>query len=76
MREQELPSYSMKVKGNHGVYDSVDEWRKAEGGIILQQATRIKELEESIRKCLEENAHLADGEVCTLIDLKRVLRFT
>jgi hypothetical protein len=46
-----------------------DEQRK-----IQEQATRIKELEEAINKCLVDNGHLADGDVCTLIDLKRVLK--
>jgi len=27
-----------------------------------------------IEKCLDENGHLADGEDCTLIDLKKTLR--
>ena len=34
---------------------------------------RILELESAITKTLNENGHLADGDVCTLIDLKRVI---
>lgn len=34
---------------------------------------RVVELETAIRECLKENAHLADGENCTLIGLKRVM---
>lgn len=37
------------------------------------QEQRVHELEAAIRKTLEENRHLADGENCTLIDLKRVM---
>jgi hypothetical protein len=32
--------------------------------------------EQAIRETLEENKHLADGEDCTLIKLKRVLKFS
>ncbi len=42
------------------------EWQNQEG--------RIKELEAAINKCLDENRHLADGDVCTLIDLKNVMK--
>ena len=35
---------------------------------------RVVELETAIRDCLKVNAHLADGEDCTLIGLKRVMR--
>jgi hypothetical protein len=31
-------------------------------------------LQQAIRKTLNDNGHLADGEVCTLLDLKVVLR--
>ena len=40
----------------------------------LQEAKeRIKQLENAIRKTLDENRHLADGEDCTLRDLKKAL---
>ena len=40
----------------------------------LQEAKeRIKHLENSIRKTLDDNRHLADGENCTLIELKKAL---
>jgi hypothetical protein len=35
---------------------------------------RIKQLEATIRKTLRKNRHLADGENCTLIDLKNILK--
>lgn len=34
---------------------------------------RIAELEEAIIKTLNDNAHLADGDNCTLADLKKVI---
>ncbi len=34
---------------------------------------RIKQLENAIRKTLDENRHLADGEDCTLQELKKAL---
>lgn len=40
----------------------------------LQEAKeRIKHLENSVRKTLDDNRHLADGENCTLIELKKAL---
>lgn len=38
-----------------------------------EQDGRIKQLESAISETLNENAHLADGDVCTLIRLKRVI---
>lgn len=35
---------------------------------------RISELETAVHATLDENGHLADGEICTLINLKRVDR--
>ena len=34
---------------------------------------RVQQLEDAIRKTLDENRHLADGENCTLIELKKAL---
>ena len=34
---------------------------------------RINGLENAIRKTLDKNRHLADGDDCTLIDLKKAL---
>lgn len=38
-----------------------------------EQDRRIKQLESAILDTLNENAHLADGDVFTLIKLKRVI---
>lgn len=38
-----------------------------------EKLDRITELEAAIITCLNENGHLADGDSCTLIDLKRVM---
>ena len=34
---------------------------------------RVKELEAAISKTLADNGHLADGDNCTLIELKKVM---
>jgi len=34
---------------------------------------RVKQLEAAIRSTLEANRHLADGDNCTLIELKKAL---
>jgi len=39
----------------------------------LEASHRLQELVSGIRAVLEKNAHLADGEDCTLIDLKMLL---
>lgn len=41
---------------------------------IAEAACRLQELDKAIRETLEENLHLADGEVCTLIKLKRAIK--
>lgn len=49
----------------HELYD------KAQETDVLRD--RAKQLENAIRKTLDENRHLADGDNCTLIDLKKAL---
>lgn len=41
--------------------------------IQLTAEDRIQQLEDAIRKTLDENRHLADGDDCTLRELKKVL---
>lgn len=36
----------------------------------------VAKLETAIRETIEENLHLADGDVCTLIKLKRAINYT
>lgn len=38
-----------------------------------QAEQRVSELETAIDRCLRENAHLADGDDCTLITIKQAL---
>lgn len=39
----------------------------------LEEHKRVLELEAAIRNTLDENRHLADGEDCTLYNLKKAL---
>jgi DNA phosphorothioation-dependent restriction protein DptG len=48
--------------------DSVKTWKELEDA-----KERIKHLESAIRKTIDNNRHLADGDNCTLIDLKKAL---
>ena len=41
-----------------------------------EQAIIIANLETAIRETIEDNLHLADGENCTLIKLKRAIGYT
>ena len=42
---------------------------------ISEAASRISELTAGIREVLLDNLHLADGENCTLIKLKKLINF-
>jgi hypothetical protein len=42
---------------------------------IAEAANRLEELDAAIRETIEENLHLADGENCTLIKLKRAISY-
>jgi hypothetical protein len=42
--------------------------------LIYDAAEEICRLRDAIRKTLDENGHLADGDVCTLMALKDALR--
>jgi hypothetical protein len=42
--------------------------------LIYEAAAEICRLRDAIRQTLDENGHLADGEVCTLLALKVALR--
>lgn len=48
--------------------DAVKTWKELE-----EAKQRIKHLESAIRKTIDDNRHLADGDNCTLIDLKKAL---
>ena len=48
--------------------DAVKTWKELE-----EAKERIKHLESAILKTLDDNRHLADGDKCTLIDLKKAL---
>lgn len=41
------------------------------GKLLLECISEIERLNEAIRLTLQENAHLADGDNCTLLRLKR-----
>jgi hypothetical protein len=42
--------------------------------LIYDAAAEIIRLRDAIRQTLDENGHLADGDVCTLMALKYALR--
>lgn len=41
--------------------------------VVGQAADRLESMDKAIRETLEDNRHLADGEDCTLIRLKRAI---
>lgn len=58
---------------DHETYEGCATCEYHMAGLIADQAKRIAELETAINKTLDDNGHLADGDNCTLIDLKRVV---
>ena len=42
---------------------------------IAEGALRLQELVDGIKEVLMDNLHLADGEDCTLLKLKKLIKF-
>lgn len=42
---------------------------------LAELHTEIERLHNGIRETLEKNRHLADGDDCTLIELKRLIKW-
>ena len=56
------------------LYSNANDWQvEANRSLMEEAADRITELEAAITKTLNENGHLADGDNCTLIELKRIM---
>jgi transcription elongation factor Elf1 len=55
------------------LYDTLCDEARWQGAELCEAKARIAELEAAIVACLEGNGHLADGENCTLIDLKQAV---
>ena len=55
-------------------YPEADEARAKMLADALNDTSEVELLRDAIIKTLDDNAHLADGESCTLIALKEVLR--
>ena len=50
--------------------------RAATPNACIELLEENEKLETAIRETIDENLHLADGEVCTLIKLKRAINYT
>lgn len=50
--------------------------RAATANACIELLEENERLETAIRETIEDNLHLADGEVCTLIKLKRAINYT
>lgn len=50
--------------------------RAATPNACIELLKENERLETVIRETIEDNLHLADGETCTLIKLKRVINYT
>lgn len=49
--------------------------RAATPNACIELLEEIEKLETAIRETIEDNLHLADGDVCTLIKLKRAINW-
>ena len=56
----------------HALSRSIDDVEAA-GRAMRSAKAEIERLRAAIRQTLDENGHLADGDVCTLILLKRAI---
>jgi len=60
--------------------DVYDQWQELElnNAILITENFKLKaeneRLRTAIEETLEENGHLADGDICTLIKLKQALK--
>lgn len=50
--------------------------RAATASAFIELLEENEKLETAIRETIEDNLDLADGEVCTLIKLKRAINYT
>jgi hypothetical protein len=56
---------------NHRAMMAPHQKERHTGKMLLECIAEIERLSEAIRLTLEENSHLADGDNCTLLRLKR-----
>ena len=66
----EIDAQISELRMQRDTYQKCFEYEK-DSNIRLE--TEIKRLREGVMDCLHTNRHLADGEDCTLIGLKRLL---
>ena len=69
--EKELADMTINYSNTRHQYDLRLKANDAAMKTCAALATENETLRQAIRETLEENAHLADGDVCTLIKLKR-----
>jgi hypothetical protein len=71
--QDELRTLRSIINGKIGKREITPEQQAKMQAARNQAAQRVAALESAIIKTLNENGHLADGDVCTLIDLKRAM---
>ena len=69
-RDQLLRDYEYDHKCLYEVRESCESWKQR----AERAEAEVGRLRAGIAECLRTNGHLADGEDCTLISLKRCLR--
>ena len=65
-KDEQCPSCGIRRSDVEALLAMFAELQKARKTLIHYRKT--------VRKCLRQNAHLADGDNCTLIELKRLLK--
>jgi hypothetical protein len=56
---------------NHRAMMDPHQKKRHTGNLLLECIAELERLNDAIRLTLEENSHLADGDNCTLLRLKR-----
>jgi hypothetical protein len=63
------------INALYQLVEDIDSMDGIANAVIAEAASRLNELIEGIKVVLNENSHLADGEDCTLIKLKKLIDY-
>jgi hypothetical protein len=70
---REVDQLRAEVESLHRIANAIEKAGKEQGARAARAEAEVKRLRAGVEECLRTNAHLADGEDCTLIGLKHCL---
>jgi hypothetical protein len=71
--EVSRPRDKVLIEALQVLVDNIDSLDGVANAVIAESAIRLLDLTRGIKEVLEDNRHLADGDDCTLIKLKKLL---